>query len=766
MVAEARQAALTRARALATRWLSPPVSARARPLTAVDWSLAGLLVLVIGTIYVHYAFRVGNFQLDELHYVVLARYITTHFPSALWTIPGYGWIDGIGQRLDVYLLAIPIAFFRNPSAFQLDHVIQCLMFAGTAVPVFLLGRRAGLGRLTAGLAAVLAAVVPWATTATSFLAEPTSYPAYAWVLYATWRTLRAPSWGRDTLVIVALLAAIVARTELLALIALPPLAIVWHEWSWELREAARQRRARLIAGRLWSSHPLLCAVYGAALGLLLAGWIGVLSDVGLSRLTGHYGLPSFPSLSTQLTYYRYDLSRLIVGTGILTVALAVPWTVATLARARDGGRHALAVVCTLGFAAILVGLISVAPNGDERYSMYPAVAFALAAAAALHDWSMAPRITLRAAGAVLATTVFVVALIASVAWPPLTSDYNWFTYPAATFYQRVLLNHASGLHLSLLAESTIVYAGIVIGAVVFVALARRQAWMRPAAGLMAVGLVALCTTETIYNLHKYVGSPAGGGASASARAFVDEAVPSSATVGAMALTLGATATYFPIWNAVEFWNSSIMWDLYLSPPVYLPIQAGTNGDYISGVSSPSGRLYGWPPSSSAPRYLLIPAQGSNSIGFIGRVVTTSSWVPLEIVKLSLPARAAWSTAGTDVNGNLTSGQPATATIYSGALAGLGQRCATFSLITPPGTTAPWPYTVRVGKRSYRGRLEASQQAALSVPLPVLRAGADAIDSLEVTVKAPSGQTALLAFFNVTGCSSDRVAVKRSPWPPS
>ncbi len=164
--------------------------------------------------------------------------------------------------------------------------------------------------------------------------------------------------------------------------------------------------------------------------------------------------------------------------------------------------------------------------------------------------------------------------------------------------------------------------------------------------------------------------------------------------------------------------------------------------------------------------MLIPAQGTNSTGLLGQTLLTSPWVPLALVKLIPPARAAWTVAGTDVNGNFASGSPATATVYAGALAGLGQRCATFSLITPPGFTTPWPYTVRVGNRPHHGQLEAGQQAALSVPLPVLQAGADAVDRLEVTVNAPAGQTALLAFFNVTACSSDRVAIKTSPWPPS
>ena len=520
--------------------------------------------------------------------------------------------------------------------------------------------------------------------------------------------------------------------------------------------------------RLWSRHRLLTAVYAFALLLLLAGRLGVLAGIGLGGLTGHYGLPNLPSLSTQLSFYRYDLSRLVVGTGILSAALAVPWALATLARPRDGGRHALAVVCVLGLAATLVGLLNIAPNGDERYEMYAAVVLALAAAAALYDWSSASRLSRRAALAFLASAGVVVALLASVGWPPLTSDYGWFTFPAATFYQRVLLNHAADLHLSFLAESTIVYLGIVLAAAAVVIVARRPGWTRVAACLTAVGLVALGTTETIYNLRKYVESPAGGGAPTSQRAFVDEAVPANATVAAVGLTLGTTIDYFGIWNAVEFWNVSIKWDAYFQNGGYLPFQPGTTALGL-GVAIPSGRITGWPTGPGAPRYLLVPTQGGNWIGFVGQTVAQSPWVPLNVEKLSLPARAAWHVMGTDYNGDLTSGQGATAQVYSGAVAGLGQRCASFSLITPPGFSGRWPYVVQVAKHTYRGWLQASNQTQLSLPIPVLPKGADAMDTVGVTVTGhetlTSPGTAQLVFFNVGACKVDHATIRTSPWPP-
>ena len=50
---------------------------------------------------------------------------------------------------------------------------------------------------------------------------------------------------------------------------------------------------------------------------------------------------------------------------VIALALALPWTVATLARPRDGARHALAVICALGFGAVLLSVLQAGP--DERH---------------------------------------------------------------------------------------------------------------------------------------------------------------------------------------------------------------------------------------------------------------------------------------------------------------------------------------------------------------------------------------------------------------
>jgi hypothetical protein len=178
------------------------------------------------------------------------------------------------------------------------------------------------------------------------------------------------------------------------------------------------------------------------------------------------------------------------------------------------------------------------------------------------------------------------------------------------------------------------------------------------------------------------------------------------------------------------------------------------------------RIY--PTPTPALRYLLVPVQAGNSIGLQGQVIASSPWVPLELVKLSLPARIDWTIAGTDAYGHLTSGRPSRVVIYSGALAGQGQRCATFSLITPPGFSGRWPYTVSVAGDTIAGSLRASEQAALSVPLPLRAAGENLADALSVSVRGevPGGTSTELASFAVGSCKSRRITVALSRWPPT
>ncbi len=741
-------------------------AAAPRPLTRrVSLSRRDVLLIVvpvalIALVYVIYALRVGNFQNDEEEYLTVARYVAAHFPSALWLSSLFA--RGT-QRLDPIILALPFALARGPGAFQVAHVVQCLLFVSTAVPCFLLARRVGLPRTASIFAAVLCIAVPWAVVATSYLAECLAYPVYAWVLYATWNTITRPSLRNDALTVLALAVAVFARTAMLALLAILPLAIIWQEWTWGLRGTALRRRPRALLVRVWSTHRLLSALIALGVLALLLDSLGLLPGRGLAALTGDYTLPRFEPLFSLLDRYREYVSRMATGTGLIALALALPWLAATLAKPRDGARHALAVVCTLGLAAILLSLLQ-AP-GDERYVLYSAVPISLACAASLSQLARAGRLGAKAAVGVLAGTAAVIVATASAVWPAPANPYDYFSYPSAIFYKQVLLGRASEVSLPLIhpsAGALLAFALVVVMAAWALITWRVRGAARPAAVLLGVAVLALCGVQTAYALRKFT-TGAGGGPTAAARSWVDAYVPSSARVGALAVGLGETPDYVPIWRSTEFWNTSVEQDVSFGPPGSLPFPPGSEPVHLK-IQPGSGLLsaVGGPLTTSPitpPDWLLIPAQATNRIVLAGQVVAHASYVPLELEHLSKPARALWEITYTSAEGFLTSAQTAYATVFSGALAGLRHPCATFSLLAPPAFAGSWPYTVSSGAReSRRGVLRAAQTAVVTIPLLPSATPQGPSAKLAVTV---DGQATLfgglvvsakLAFFKVGSCS--------------
>lgn len=730
--------------------------------TRADALLLGLVVAALTSFYAIYALRVGNFQNDENQYLELSRYISQHFPGALFESSIY---PRGTQRLDQIILAVPFALMRGPGAYQLAHVIQSLLFVSTAVPVFLLGRKTGLGRSASLFAATLCVVVPWAVTATSFLAEPAAYPAYAWVLYVTWALVRRPSWQRQVLALLALVIAVLTRTALLALVPVLPLAVLWHEWSWGLAGKPRLVRARELPARLWSRYRLLSVLFGLGVLTILADRAGLLPGRGLAALAGDYGVPRVEALSSLLERYDEYVARLAVGTGFLALALALPWTIGALIRPRDGARHALAIVCTLGVGAVLLSLLQAGP--DERYVLYAAVPVSLAAAGALRDWASEPRTRLAAAGVLVGAGV-VVLLLATATWPPPTNPFDFFSYPARIFYQRVVLARASTVQLPLIHPSPahLAEAAVALAAIVGVIAVRQWKRAPRPTTIIGVALIAVCATQTVYTLRKFTfGAGEGNGPSAAQRSWVDEHVPDDAKVGALSLSLGETPTYVPIWRATEFWNKTIEYNTFFGGPAALPLPLYSKD--LRLTSQPGSGLlkaYSKPTDVNPvplPGYLVVPLQGTNRLGLAGKIVAESSYVPLELVRLSRPARIEWSTTGSSDEGFLAPGQPFVATVYSGALAGARPRCASFSLLSPP-EAGRWRYSVLSdGRVVARGKLATPHTKAITVPL-FARAtpGGDTATltvSVAGTVSSVAGQptTARLAFFAVADCPARR-----------
>ena len=753
-----------RSRPEPSQWLArAPSLQRVRKLDSprVEILLLVAMVAAAAVTYTLFSLRIRTFQPDEWYFTELARLTAHDFPAALWKSGIY--LRGI-ERVDQLFLTIPYALFGTPTSYEVAHVIQALLYASAAVPVWLLGRAAGLGRAARMLATALVLAAPWAIVSTSFLAEPAAYPAYAWVLCTTWYAATRPSRKMEVLALAALALAALSRTQFLALPPILPLAIVWQEWRWELAREPWRSRLRELPRRCWSRHPIITVISALALLAILANAAGLLPGGGIGALAGGYGLPHVESVSAEYSRARYYLSRMAVGTGLVALALGSAWVLRTLARPRREGLHALAAVCTLGLLGLLASIVTAGP--DERYLLYGAVPIALAFSAELDSRRASERMGLAGVICIAACVTAVILLIESVTWPSSAGPYDFFVYPAAVFYGRAVLGKLSLVHLPVVhaGPERLVQAAIVVVAIAWVATGYRPRARRPAAVVLGLAVLALCVAQLYYALDKFTtGAGANpGGPTATQRSWVDKAVAAGVHPYELGIGLGGTPAYIPIWRTIDFWNTSVQGVASFSLPERPPIIIAGSSSLRLLVHSPSGVLGTLPagpsePPPPLPRYLLVPFQGTNPIGLEGQILGKDSQLPVILVHVGHPARVVWQLGGLNDEGFMLPGKPASATIYSGAL-GSTAPCASFYLIAPPSFAGSWPYAVFSGNQKVAaGRLVAGQHLPLVVPLRPRTVAGGPLATLRVRVHGKvlfaSGSvvSAQLAFFEVRSC---------------
>ncbi|HKP17833.1 MAG TPA: hypothetical protein VJT84_05085, partial [Gaiellaceae bacterium] len=241
---------------------------RASAGVARSWlALAGLVagcaaLLAVGTSQV----KEWVVMTDELLYAKLAGHIAAS-GSPLPTIHG----EHIGFLGVVYPIVLaPFYAALDPvGAFEAAHIVNAVLFASAAVPVFLLARRV-VPMECAYVVAFLSICLPWTVNAAFVMSEAAAYPVFVWAVLACHVALRDPSARRDTVAVAALALAFFTRPQFLFLAAVLPLAALLVD---------RPRRAV-------DRHRVLAAA--VAVGAAVVVPLAALGEA--HRLLGDYGV--------------------------------------------------------------------------------------------------------------------------------------------------------------------------------------------------------------------------------------------------------------------------------------------------------------------------------------------------------------------------------------------------------------------------------------------------------------------------------------------
>lgn len=704
------------------------------------WVGAGALAAVI--LYLAYwALKVRGFQNDENEYVYLARWTQGHFPQALWdfTIITRGL-----QRLEIWLLAVPMSLFPSPLAFDVARVLNVLAFVSAAGPGYLFARGLGLGRGWRIVAGVLFVVLPWAVVATTLLTEPLAYPAFAWGVWAIWRSavLRTPT--ADLLALVLIGVAALARTNLALLAPLFIVTVLWQELRMGDWRDARGIGGRALAfGRgLVRGHAVLCGAVAAA---LLFGLLGRLGAVPTPRsLAGGYGLPFFPISDAFLQKTYGYLARLVAGIGFFPFVIGAPWIVArVVAPRRDAAAHALAVVMFVSFLFVLY--VNSPAGTDERYIIYLAPALVIGFVAALARRDLAPAM-------VVAGGVAALWLLHHVGWNAQGGAFGFFVGPAESFYARIILTNLQQTFLQDPGPVLFVLQVIAIAVAAWI-VTRRRAAVRATPWL--VGFVLLVqVVQTQYVISHFVDQAMSADPPASGRAWIDKKIYGKGNAALYLSGAGNTTAYNPPWMEAEFWNNSLRSVVAPSPvQVQVPRDDTT---YDVKVDPDTGVIQ---PQAHLPAYAVIPADGR--AGLVGKTIASAGYIPAQLVQVDRPWRQAWSVGGLDPDGYSQGGGDVAIRVFKGGVPrGLANACLRVDAFPPFGFDGRMRVSAHGAKPGERPRstpLEGKALARVEFPLERLRSGAG-FEDLRVSttgkpVKLADGRTTTmqLAGLAIAGC---------------
>jgi hypothetical protein len=339
------------------------------PLVVLGIGMA-LLVAVVLPVNV----RVSNYVLDETVIKQSAVHYSHHLPNSLF----HDLTARATSRLYSLVLMPLFRLFDGDVAVRAARAFNGLLFASTAVPVYLIARRAMLSRWRAAASGLLSVALPWLALTSVLFTENLAYPLFWWALLAMVAAVCDPRPARDAVVVVAIVLCVVTRVQLAALLPAWFVAIV-------VVQLVQSRIAGLVQ---WDGITHLTRRFGRLFPFTL---VALLVAAAVLAYLAHHG-----TLRTQLNgllgQYSNEISRpnvpsdffmalgvevinLALGVGVLPVVAALAWYSAALRRDVGGPTWRFATVTAVVgilflFATVYAQFGYLGPGTEERYFFY------------------------------------------------------------------------------------------------------------------------------------------------------------------------------------------------------------------------------------------------------------------------------------------------------------------------------------------------------------------------------------------------------------
>jgi hypothetical protein len=641
------------------------------------------LVLAAGGFAGLFAARATSWAVmtDELQVARLA----TSIAQTLSPIPEiHGVYYGALSQLYPLLLAPLFGLFDAPTAATASHVLNTVLLPSAGVPAFLLARTITGSRAAGYAAAALTVLTPWLVLTTTLLTENAAYPAFVWAVFLFHRTLAVPSIRNDVLAIAGLLIAFLARTQLLALAVVLPVALVLHEFCFALvRRGGRAHPRggwRAVKGAV-AAHRLLVVTYGLA---VVAA--GVFAFGGsLDAVVGNYAVPFNgdllpPGLWSSAAAH---LDQVVIGSGVLPFLLALAWALATFARPEQKAAHAFACLFVLLVPLLTIEVTSFdlrfTPGGfiQDRYLFYLVPLFAAGSAAMLVQRShLALRVALLSG---------VTALFAWLVGLAVYDDdtISFWASPAAAFHPAL---DSAGNWLGLSVTSLL----RIIAVLAMVAAAALLTWTRRAVAVVAITAAAFGVFEAAYVFDRFAepamirqtklaGVP---------RNWIDRSIPGDASV-ALVPSPHDSPDY---WWEAEYWNKKANRVLRVERgPTFSPFPAQP-----VSIDFEAGLLRGPEPS----RFLVVSPSETRFRLLASTVFDAGA---LKLVQAGRPYRLEWATKGMTADGWKRPDAPATLRFFGDGRA--GERTVEVTMSSSAHAKEPLEFSLSSGSRVAAGSVD-------------------------------------------------------------